>query len=383
MTCLPQITKAPLSLLQALRGLAALLVMLSHGSFVLGPLESHPILRAFLESGAIGVDLFFMISGFIMIYSTWGASTTWVDAGTFLIKRLCRIWPVYAIWTLVWVVAREGSLSAGPTIDIVKSLVFLPLSIDYPPFYGYAALNVGWTLNYEILFYVLFAISMLFGRGRWAALAVIFTFLLIVAPILAQVLPTLRPYRIPIFSSALIDMIANPIIAEFGFGVIAGWIYFRPKSRLPFMLSLGVMALFTSIVIWQMASHFRYGHGFSGWGLTLAPLFIATVYIQKEVRPEIVRWLVWLGDVSFSLYLCHKIVFALCARVVARTGTDAFVPGWIFLLIYAGIALLVAYVSTRALEKGLCEVLRRKVLQRVEVIRTVRTCPLNPGQRTF
>lgn len=370
-------------MLQALRGLAALLVMLSHGSFVLGPLESHPLLRAFLESGAIGVDLFFMISGFIMIYSTWGAPTTWVDASGFLIKRLCRIWPVYAIWTLVWVVAREGSLAAGPPIDIVKSLVFLPLSIDYPPFYGYAALNVGWTLNYEILFYVLFAISMLFGRGRWAALAIIFASLLIVAPILVQALPTLRPYRIPIFGSALIDMMTNPIIAEFGFGVIVGWIYFRPKSRLPLMLSLGIMAIFASILIWQMASHFRYGHGFSGWGMTLAPLFFATIYIEKEIRPKTVRWLVWLGDVSFSLYLCHKIVFAVCARLVARTGVAAFAPGWLLLLIYAGIALVVAYVSTRALEKGLCEVLRRKVLKRFDAIGTGRTGALNPGKGTF
>ncbi|WP_147306227.1 acyltransferase family protein [Cupriavidus plantarum] len=359
----PATLKTPLGTIQALRGIAALLVVASHGAFVLGPLDSHPFLRNFLESGAIGVDLFFMISGFIMIYSTWGAGSG-RDVLDFLIKRFCRIWPAYLAWTLAWLMIRDGGISGGPAVDIVKSIFFLPLSIISPPFYGYAALNVGWTLNYEIQFYLLFAASMLFGRARWWMLAGAFAVLLVLVPMVNGVAPALNPYRAAIFGSALADMATNPIILEFGFGVVVGWLYLRAPLTLPWRLSAIVMAIFSVVVVWQLSHHVGFGHGFTGWGITLAPLFVAAALFEKALRPRIARWLLWLGEISFSLYLSHKIVFFLCARFAPRFEMLRALPGGVLLAIYVTIALVVASLSTSLLEKRVSERLRAWALNR-------------------
>lgn len=153
--------KSTINSIQALRGIAALLVVAFH--FREGVNLTFPNVgdKLFIN-GSVGVDLFFLISGFITFYIANnlndGAASSW----EFIVKRICRVIPLYYIITL---------LSPGKTLhslyNVGRSLLFIPLDGSKTgPMYGYASIFVGWTLNYEMLFYAMVAIAIMFGRWK-------------------------------------------------------------------------------------------------------------------------------------------------------------------------------------------------------------------------
>lgn len=118
-----------------------------HFSTDLAP--DFPIASRLFGNGTIGVDLFFMISGFIVYYITFSENNGLNSSKLFLIKRLCRIVPPYFIATL---------FIAGDSWDklhfTLHSLLFLPGDITQPaPYFGYPRLFIGWSLNYELFLY--------------------------------------------------------------------------------------------------------------------------------------------------------------------------------------------------------------------------------------
>ena len=154
-----------IDVLQAFRGIAALTVLAWHSSILIVPgLQTgwqplHP-------PSIMGVDLFFIISGVVMAVATTGDK----GAVRFFLDRLTRIWPAYFIATLAAVaVMPEAEVRSFGVF--LQSMVFYFSEITfYPPVLILPTLGVGWTLNYEMYFYVVFAASMLCGRWRWAAL---------------------------------------------------------------------------------------------------------------------------------------------------------------------------------------------------------------------
>jgi exopolysaccharide production protein ExoZ len=142
--------------IEALRGIAAVQVLLSHVS----PAKfGH----------AWGVDLFFLISGYVMV----GASEDTPSPGVFLARRISRIIPLYwlatiAVFVLTLIVPHAFASTKADLLDLIRSLAFIP----YVKASGLAepVLYVGWTLNYEMFFYALFAASLFLSRnvGRLA-----------------------------------------------------------------------------------------------------------------------------------------------------------------------------------------------------------------------
>ena len=116
--------------------------------------------QVFIDKGAVGVDIFFVISGLVIFLSTEGKSLPPVR---FLLYRLFRIVPAYWLYTVLMalVVVFARPVLPDQTVDwshFLLSLLFIPT--ENPGGYGiYPTLNVGWTLNYEMLFYVLFALG--------------------------------------------------------------------------------------------------------------------------------------------------------------------------------------------------------------------------------
>jgi exopolysaccharide production protein ExoZ len=184
---------------QVLRAVAALLVLASHVGHDLTRrlgFEGYPP----LQFGAGGVDVFFVISGFIMVWSSRGLFGQPGAAGTFMARRLVRIVPLDWATTLLFL---AGILIHPPMahrgVDpphLVASLLFLPWPDqdgEHSPFYG-----IGWTLNYEMFFYVAFALLLpLAARPRAAVLALSLAFAaLAVAGLLlrpAHLVPPARP----------------------------------------------------------------------------------------------------------------------------------------------------------------------------------------------
>lgn len=160
-----------LNSIQALRGLAAMLVVMFH--FRTDLALTFPVADRAFGCGSIGVDLFFMISGFIAYYVTHNENNGLKSSREFMIKRLCRILPPYIIATLF--VAGKSWEAWQITL---QSFFFLPRDItQIAPYFGYAKLNVGWTLNYEFVFYSLCALALIFKKIKFVALTLFITLL--------------------------------------------------------------------------------------------------------------------------------------------------------------------------------------------------------------
>ncbi|MDD1829710.1 acyltransferase family protein, partial [Photobacterium sp. ZSDE20] len=158
--------------IQMLRGICALLVVWAHSYIWVD--DVYPNMGQNIFSFAfVGVDIFFIISGFIITYVTDNKKEQ--VATLFLIKRFFRVVP------LAWVAMLLYGFASGYSIsdlfnnnDFIKSLLFIPIdSSAQAPAYGYGFLIVTWTLIYEIIFYLIFSLSMLInGKYRSAICSV-------------------------------------------------------------------------------------------------------------------------------------------------------------------------------------------------------------------
>lgn len=215
--------------IEALRGIACVLVVLTHARYFFLDTPEWEFANRLLMPGAAGVDLFFVISGFIMAHTTMSAGRN--DAGDFLRKRLLRIWPPYVLMVLLWLCLMGGGFGAFYTDSntIWRSLFFLPVNAALPPYFG-MLLPVGWTLVFEFYFYIVFGLSILCGRYRWAALASWICISAIVIPISVHGL-NFDP-RVQFGSSSYTNVLANPFVLEFLYGVIAAFVY-RSGLKIP------------------------------------------------------------------------------------------------------------------------------------------------------
>ena len=138
--------------IQYLRAVAALMVVFHHiinaKPWLFNPLENYPSL-------ATGVDIFFVISGFIMYVAARNEAPL-----EFLKKRIIRIVPLYWVATLAFVIVKTKlhifSLTPEDWLHIAKSLAFIPHHDPTNPGKIWPYLIQGWTLNYEMFFYLIF-----------------------------------------------------------------------------------------------------------------------------------------------------------------------------------------------------------------------------------
>ncbi|NLR74200.1 acyltransferase family protein [Leeia aquatica] len=148
-----------LNSLEALRFVAAALVILAHsGGFPI------PVVSMFLGGGiflgSIGVDIFFVISGFVMYLSACNTTKGKGGSIAFIVARLLRILPLYAIVTVAWGI--KVAIYDGKSLNIfyvLQSLLLLPTTESIDPL-----VTLGWTLRYEMFFYMLVTIGIHFNR---------------------------------------------------------------------------------------------------------------------------------------------------------------------------------------------------------------------------
>ncbi|HEY9217739.1 MAG TPA: acyltransferase, partial [Phenylobacterium sp.] len=219
--------------IQGLRALAALMVAVGHLQVLFAAV--HPAL-AWVGLGRAGVDLFFVISGFIMVFTTEREPPS---AGRFALRRILRIVPLYwAVTLAVFALAalRPGLLDAGRAdpVWLAKSLAFIPFDK------GDGTMNplvpVGWTLNYEMFFYALLALALIppLGRARYILVAVVVAALAL-------------PGFFVSFGSDLLQFYTRPILIEFALGVGLGLAFARlPRAR-PVVGSLVLIAALAAL----------------------------------------------------------------------------------------------------------------------------------------
>lgn len=339
--------------IQALRGITALFILLEH--------------IRFLNCGAFGVDIFFCISGFMIMFSTHEGSAF------FLRKRLIRILPLYYLMTLgtfLLLVLFPGMFEqtkADPAF-LVKSLLFIPFDIGNGVLQP--LMRIGWTVNCEILFYFLFFIALHISHKFRGLICTVFILFLVGAAWLLPSPPTVLTFY------------GNPVMLEFLYGIGAYYaarglykLYIRnspseqpgpvsnqglPKAGIPFCLA--VLLCFAGLLITKPSVNIL---GFRRpfiWGLPAFVIvmccFLLGLYIQK-----IPRIFVRLGDISFSLYLMHYYPVMLLDRVVFDFSSCT--PfSLIGAAMAAGISILLALISWEIIEKRFSQWLRGLLLLR-------------------
>jgi peptidoglycan/LPS O-acetylase OafA/YrhL len=351
--------------IQSLRGLAALLVVLVHARFSLPGATGQYIADNFLLPGASGVDLFFIVSGFIMVLTTKNCDGTAGYVRTFVIKRVARIWPLYLCVSAITLWLAPSLLSDAAHIrGFLKSLLLLPADSDGGLYLG-MPVGVSWTLCYEVYFYLVLAVSMLFGRWRWLVVGVWFLLTLVAYPLYAGNF-NFSPFgQHSIHWLGLANVAVNPIVWDFLAGLVGGAIYlsnFRVVNSAVQWVYLLLLASLTAIII-KLIIGSPSPHGMIGYGAPWAVFFVSMVLLSKAQEISVPRWSIWLGNISFSLYLTHLFGFRMAGIFISHfqigDPTKIALCNFVANIVFGIVAGAVAY---NVVEKPLSSYVQTKLL---------------------
>jgi exopolysaccharide production protein ExoZ len=363
-----------IEIIQAMRGVAALLVVMWHASRYFDPYGTGWAGPVFRPGANLGVDLFFLISGFIMVVTTRSCDGSGAYAIRFMIKRFARVWPPYFVATLLFIALIPWRLASHVTPDglwlLLQGVFFIPVTgIGAPGGFAFPPLPIGWTLNYEMYFYAFFAVSLAFGRARWVAFTAWILITLIALPHLLA--PGGKLSILPSTSYGLhgyVGLITNPIILLFAAGCLIGVVHQSPlKFRNTFFLKLAMLVVASTVVL-QYCSDFHTEHGISQWGLTLVPLLLIFSLASKTVTMALPRSVTYLGTISFSLYLFHPLAQEGFDYLVVYGGhgrPSGFLPFFVTTAACAALAAL----SYRYLELGLAGIVRDILMRAIRMTR--------------
>lgn len=320
-----------------LRAIAALAVVAFHGLSDTG-WDFH--------LGAAGIHLFFTLSGFMM-WSIAGEGPT--RPMSFVLGRLRRIVPMYWIATAIavgstWVVPGFFYQATRSVPAILKSLLFIPQIGSEGGIFP--VLYQGWTLQYEMFFYVLFALCLLAPRSqRLAFLCTIFTALALTGMVFKPVSPAGHTYT-------------DPICLEFLAGVLVASTRCRVTSQSrAFALAIG------SAIAFCLSDRFEGLLGYASSSIlaaTASGLIIGLLSLEAQGRIPHWRILLRLGEASFAIYLFQSVGFALAEPLVsaAHPLVRAFV--------YALAATLTGLLIHRSIERPLTNAIKGWRLQNID-----------------
>jgi len=324
--------------IQALRGITALFIVLEHVRF--------------LNCGAFGVDIFFCISGFMIMLSTHKSTRF------FLTRRLIRILPLYYLMTLftfflLLFFPDIFAESRANTEFLIKSLLFIPFDI------GGGAIQplvrIGWTINCELFFYLVF----------WAAMRLSHKFRGLICSVLLVALVLL--VQLSQTDSVFLSFYGNPVMLEFILGILCyygamGIYRLHLARRLPKSgLTLSVLTIFGIYLGFLITKPTINTLGFRRplvWGLPSALLVLAFFLLECYTVIPVV--LARLGDISFSLYLLHYYPITFLDRKIFDFGscTPLSLAG---VAVGIGISTVLALISHELIEIRFTGWLRKKL----------------------
>lgn len=303
------------------------------------------------HTGAAGVDLFFIISGFVMVQSTSGRFQQKGASAQFILRRLLRIVPLYWLFTSVMLFlvllpfTLQGQHVSG--LYTIQSYLFIPAfnptnGLDIP------LLPPGWTLSYEMFFYAVFAL-ILFLPER-SLLATITTLFVLLA--------TIGLWQQP--QNPICKVVTNPLLLEFVFGCHLAVFTASRKISAPLcfiLISAGLTGLLASQLL-----PFNITWRFVIWGIPTLCLTMGTVFLEKNssklIPPKNIFTL--LGDSSYSTYLSHTFVLLVISTLLKREIIHT-VPNDLLAASSTVLCLLTGYLSYRTCEQPLSRFLRARL----------------------
>lgn len=294
---------------QALRAIAALLVTFVHIELLVMPLG---VTKRQLMFGNVGVDLFFVLSGFVIVYSTLRSRP---GPAAFFENRVIRVVPLYWVLTLgVFVLALAAPIlfnSTDPTAgNLAKSLLFIPYL--KPNGFVHPILFVGWTLNYEMFFYLSFALA-LWACRRDPRRAVHLCSAALIAFVAFVELTEPRGVVVRFFGYS--------IVLEFVMGM---WIALA-ADRWPAAQSKLAWPLLAICGLWLLG-HMIFLADAPRWlvaGIPSAGILIAALSLERSGHALAGRRIQLLGAASYALYLSHPFVLQAIGKAIEPFSSPA------------------------------------------------------------
>jgi exopolysaccharide production protein ExoZ len=340
--------------IQILRGLAAALVVFHHSLEESLAISAKIAPEWVIRLGACGVDIFFVISGFIIYSVTYGRDPRNPEkAPWFLLKRVIRIYPLYWICLLATIALwSSGHFYRGLHIDgstLVSSVFLLPNNK--------MIVGVAWTLVYEMYFYCLFSIMLYLRNARTSVLGV--TTFICAGMLISNLLPEGVPKH----------FLANPIALEFCFGVILSY-FIHSKALdqvwlrylwLPGLIFMAAGAAFaenegqTSGIV----SNIRY----FAWGLPALLMVVSFIQIRFG-RSLLTRILMPIGDASYAIYLTHPTMMIIFAFLIRFHLAKPIAYPIIYPLFFTLISIVLGLLTHYFLERPILSCLRSCLLSK-------------------
>lgn len=347
------VTEKPInfSSIRALRGISALFVTLFHLVHVAETAAPSTFLVDVFEYGFGGVDIFFVISGFVITHSCWHKMARPDQWRPFISARLLRIYPIYWVFLSIF------------TSLLLLAYFFYPSLkwVSYPFDWGTALrtlflapqhvqiITVTWTLSFELYFYLLFSFLILSKRLLIIPVLVLMgTLYTGIALALNQ--PCYSKYVFGDFT----DFFFSGFTIEFFSGILIYLIYKKTQFSVPIVL------LPIAVTAWIIAG--SYVLPADVWprvlsvGLASFVIVLSLVLLEKNRRFYSPTWLLKLGDASFVLYLIHIPVLMVLKQTLIRFD----LASWVELsCLLAGLSLgWVSYLLHRRIEKPLLKLLK-------------------------
>ncbi len=324
--------------LQALRAVAAIMVVLFHLHVytvpqVLG--AGHGLTPAF-AMGYAGVEIFFVLSGFIMVLVHRHQFGQPQHARAFMTRRIERIYPFFWVILTIVIAGRFATEGVLPSANEALRAVFLWPSAGEP------IIEVAWSLTFEMMFYIVFSLLLLNLRLGFAVGALWFG---------ACAVSAISGYQ-----GWGHDLILSAYNLLFLFGICAslGVPYLPSELALP--LLLGGILLFLAVGLSEAYGGVDWHTGLRTvlYGLGAAAMVTSLVVLERAGRLRVPRAFVFLGDASYAIYLVHITAMTLTVKVLLAAGGDRL-----------GVPLTAAVVLSGALVAGsLAHVLLERPLMR-------------------
>lgn len=349
-----------LNSIQALRGIAALLVLFFHlAEFQRQMAESNPadvaLTQGFWDRGWAGVDLFFVISGFIMVYVTQKYGRNIRDVIDFLGARISRIYPLW--WVCAGIMGAYFFISYGMPAapDRVSSAEdafqfalksFLLIPQDVPPILG-----LGWTLIHELFFYLVFAMLLFVPRRNLIFMLCIWA-----------LFTTLGNIFIPMGNLSYLTqgLIFSPLTLEFILGAVVAIIVLKDIVYAPkaLFISAAIMILMGLVFFPDIPVTSKSWLRVSVFALPFAALIYGWVSLERQGKLLPPKWLCSLGDWSYSLYLTHYIVLVTLRRIYRMlapeslsVGALGFLDNLLFAVLAIGLSVMTSAIFYHIIER--------------------------------
>lgn len=332
---------------QFLRFVAAFLVLIAHATLAIYERIQN---TGFLvwENGAVGVKIFFVISGFVMVFTSESLRSGVGAARLFFKRRAVRIVPMYWLTTT----AKLFLLLAAPSFALHSSLdwahVFtsyflvphLNIENEFRPIHA-----VGWTLLYEAYFYATFAISLMFGFRPIVFVAIVFSLLSICG------------FLFPPETNSLYVFYSNPVVMLFVAGMCIAELV-RRNAKVPIYCAFGLVMVF--VMNFLMIEYF--GGPINHWlfysGASSVFLVGGVVFLEPVIRSFVPGIIIKLGGSSYSLYLIHPFILGLLAVIIHRMGHLNLT---VILCLMCGAGVLAGVLTERLIELPMMQFLRRRM----------------------